>query len=88
MSYNLPPGVSAGSPDAPWNQDSEDRNRRNELRDEVCQAISMVDELLGSEGAAQDDVVYKFASDVYADQTTEISFMEKMLATIPAGPGL
>ena len=46
-------------------------------------AISMVDELLGSEGAAQDDVVYKFASDVYADQTTEISFMEKMLATIP-----
>ena len=46
-------------------------------------AISMVDELLGSEGAAQDDLVYKFASDVYADQTTEISFMEKMLATIP-----
>ena len=46
-------------------------------------AISMVDELLGSEGAAQDDVVYKFASDVYADQTTEISFMQKMLATIP-----
>ena len=46
-------------------------------------AISMVDELLGSEGAAQDDLVYKFASDVYADQTTEISFMQKMLATIP-----
>ena len=43
----------------------------------------MVDELLGSEGAAQDDLVYKFASDVYADQTTEISFMQKMLATIP-----
>jgi uncharacterized protein (DUF305 family) len=48
-------------------------------------AISMVDELLSSTGAAQDDVVYKFASDVYADQTTEISFMKKMLATIPAG---
>lgn len=46
-------------------------------------AISMVDELLGSEGAAQDDLVYKFASDVYADQTTEIAFMQKMLATIP-----
>lgn len=46
-------------------------------------AISMVDDLLASEGAAQDDLVYKFASDVYADQTTEISFMEKMLATIP-----
>lgn len=49
-------------------------------------AISMVDELLGSEGAAQDDVVYKFASDVYADQTTEIRFMEMMLATIPPSP--
>lgn len=47
-------------------------------------AISMVDELLGSEGAAQDDVLYKFASEVYADQTTEIAFMKKMLATIPA----
>jgi uncharacterized protein (DUF305 family) len=46
-------------------------------------AISMVDELLSSDGAAQDDVVYKFASDVYADQTTEINFMTKMLATIP-----
>ena len=51
-------------------------------------AISMVDELLGSEGAAQDDVVYKFASDVYADQTTEISFMQKMLETIPTSPGV
>lgn len=45
-------------------------------------AISMVTDLLGSEGAAQDDVIYKFASDVYADQTTEISFMQRMLATI------
>ncbi len=50
-------------------------------------AISMVDALLSSEDAAQDDVIYKFASDVYADQTTEISFMQKMLETIPAGPG-
>jgi uncharacterized protein (DUF305 family) len=48
-------------------------------------AISMVDELLGSDGAAQDDVIYKFASDVFADQTTEVAFMKKMLATIPAG---
>ena len=46
-------------------------------------AITMVDELLGSPRAAQDDVVYKMASDVYADQTTEIERMEKMLATVP-----
>ncbi len=46
-------------------------------------AIVMVDELLGSNGAAQDDVVYKMASDIYADQTTEIERMEKMLATVP-----
>ena len=46
-------------------------------------AITMVDELLGSPNAAQDDVVYKMASDVYADQTTEITFMKKMLATVP-----
>jgi uncharacterized protein (DUF305 family) len=47
-------------------------------------AISMVDQLLSSDGAAQDDVIYKFASDVYADQTTEIAFMKKMLAALPA----
>ena len=28
----------------------------------------------------QDDDVYKFASDMYADQTTEIERMQKMLA--------
>ena len=47
-------------------------------------AITMVDELLGSTDAANDDVVYRFASDVYADQTTEIERMGKMLATVPA----
>jgi uncharacterized protein (DUF305 family) len=47
-------------------------------------AISMVDVLLGSPGAANDDLVYRFASDVYADQTTEIERMTKMLATVPA----
>lgn len=46
-------------------------------------AIVMVDQLLGSVGAAQDDVVYRLSSDVYADQTTEIERMEKMLATVP-----
>ena len=46
-------------------------------------AISMVNDLLGSTNAAQDDVVYRLASDVYADQTTEIERMTKMLATVP-----
>ena len=43
-------------------------------------AIQMVDELFASYGAAQDETVFRFASDVYADQTTEIARMEKMLA--------
>lgn len=46
-------------------------------------AITMVDKLFGSVGAAQDEVVFRFASDVYADQTTEIDRMEKMLAAMP-----
>jgi uncharacterized protein (DUF305 family) len=48
----------------------------------------MVDTLFAASGAGQDEVVFRFASDVYADQTTEIDRMQKMLATIPAGgPG-
>jgi uncharacterized protein (DUF305 family) len=43
-------------------------------------AIKMVDELFASYGALQDDDVYKLASDMYADQTTEIERMGKMLA--------
>ncbi len=49
-------------------------------------AITMVDKLFGSHGAAQDETVFRFASDVYADQTTEIDRMEKMLATVPKSP--
>jgi uncharacterized protein (DUF305 family) len=45
-------------------------------------ALSMVEKLLGSPGAAQDEIVYKFASDVFADQSTEIDRMQKMLAAI------
>ncbi len=48
-------------------------------------AISMVDQLFGSEGAGQDEIVFRFASDVYADQTTEIERMHKMLAAQPSG---
>jgi uncharacterized protein (DUF305 family) len=45
-------------------------------------AITMVDQLFGAQGAAQDDAIFKFASDVNADQTTEIDRMTTMLATM------
>jgi uncharacterized protein (DUF305 family) len=46
-------------------------------------ALAMVDELLASENAAQDRFVYKTASDIWADQDTEIERMEKLLAAQP-----
>src|SRR5262245_65337488 len=42
-------------------------------------AIDMVDDLFKAYGAAQDDTIFKFASDVYADQSTEIRVMNEML---------
>ena len=42
-------------------------------------AIDMVNDLFKAYGAAQDDTIYKFASDVFADQTVEIGVMQKML---------
>ncbi len=42
-------------------------------------AIGMVDELMSAQGAANDDDVFKFVSDVVADQSTEIDRMELML---------
>lgn len=42
-------------------------------------ALTMVKELFDTEGAAQDEIVFKFASDVNADQTAEIDRMAKML---------
>jgi uncharacterized protein (DUF305 family) len=49
-------------------------------------ALTMVEELLASYGAAQDDVIFKFSSDVVADQSTEIERMQRMLAGwSPAG---
>jgi uncharacterized protein (DUF305 family) len=48
-------------------------------------AVSMVKELFGSYGAAQDETVFKFASDVNVDQTTEIARMQKMLAALVLG---
>jgi len=49
-------------------------------------AITMVNELLGSYGAGQDQAVFKFASDVNIDQTTEIERMERMLAALINSP--
>jgi uncharacterized protein (DUF305 family) len=43
-------------------------------------ALQMVDDLFESHGALQDDDLFKFASDLYADQTTEIEFMDKLLS--------
>lgn len=48
-------------------------------------AVTMVKELFGTPGAAQDETVFKFANDVAVDQTTEIARMERMLADIDAG---
>ncbi|HYT68707.1 MAG TPA: DUF305 domain-containing protein [Vicinamibacterales bacterium] len=42
-------------------------------------AIDMVDVLLKSYGAAQDETVFKFANDVQADQSIEINVMKEML---------
>jgi uncharacterized protein (DUF305 family) len=48
-------------------------------------AVSMVKDLLGTYGAAQDETVFKFANDVSVDQSTEIARMQRMLAALPAG---
>jgi uncharacterized protein (DUF305 family) len=45
-------------------------------------ATSMVRSLFGTYGAAQDETVFKFASDVNVDQTTEIARMESMLEAL------
>ena len=43
-------------------------------------AVAMVNDLF-ARGAGEEEMVYKFASDVYADQTTEIARMQRMLGT-------
>ena len=49
-------------------------------------AITMVKELFDTYGAGQDNLVFKFASDVNIDQTTEIARMEKMLTALVTSP--
>jgi uncharacterized protein (DUF305 family) len=42
-------------------------------------AVRMVNELFDSYGAAQDETVFRFASDVWSDQNAEIDRMRQML---------
>ncbi len=45
-------------------------------------AVTMVHELFATDGAGQDEAVFKFASDVQVDQATEIARMEIMLGQL------
>ena len=47
-------------------------------------AVAMVRELFASPGAGQEPNVFRFASDVEVDQTTEIERMRSMLAALPS----
>lgn len=47
-------------------------------------AVIMTERLFETHGAGQDDAIFKFASDVAADQSSEVARMERMLTTIPA----
>jgi uncharacterized protein (DUF305 family) len=52
-------------------------------------AVSMVKDLISSPGAAHDNTVFKLASDINVDQTTEIDRMQKMLVGLlfePSSP--
>lgn len=48
-------------------------------------AITMVDRLFATDGAAQDEGVFRFATDVQVDQRTEVARMERMLAGLIFG---
>jgi uncharacterized protein (DUF305 family) len=48
-------------------------------------AISMVKDLFDSYGAGQDETVFKFATDVNVDQSTEVARMQRMLAALLFG---
>jgi len=47
-------------------------------------ALTMVHQLFDTPGAASDDVIFKFASDVNVDQTTEVARMQGMLDSMIA----
>lgn len=45
-------------------------------------ATVMVDELFSKDGAGQDELAFKLASDINVDQITEIARMERMLSIL------
>ena len=47
-------------------------------------AVTMVDDLFATPAAARDQTVFKLASDISADQSSEVARMERMLAALPA----
>lgn len=49
-------------------------------------ALTMIKDLLATPGAARDDNVFKFVSDMNADQGIEIERMTGMLSKLPAAP--
>lgn len=48
-------------------------------------AVSMVEDLLSHDGAAQDELVFKLTNDIHVDQATEIARMQRMLALMTLG---
>lgn len=48
-------------------------------------ALTMVDQLFSTQGAGEDEATFRLASDIYADQSTEIDRMNRMLAALPPG---
>jgi uncharacterized protein (DUF305 family) len=50
-------------------------------------AVSMVQKLFATPGAARDETVFKFANDVSVDQRTEVARMERMLGAAASEAG-
>ena len=50
-------------------------------------AVSMVQKLFATPGAARDETVFKFANDVSVDQRTEVARMERMLTGLTPKAG-
>lgn len=50
-------------------------------------AVTMVDRLVGTDGAAQGKAAFQLASDINAAQQTEIARMKRMLDALPPAPG-
>ena len=94
------PGMSSGSPLMPGMLTAEQMAALDKARGkdwdrlflvDMIQhhlgALTMVDELFDAKGAAQDDRVFKFASDVNSDQTAEIGRMRAMLESTFSNSG-